>query len=261
MAEDTQEKQATSQKEVDATIDSSDETNSQEPGKEQNESSDKTEQDVIGEERRKAKSDFDKQTALLDKFSKSPVIKDRLQNMVDEALTAQETRQTQTVTSQSTPSDDGEDVATKADLLAFQQNIQGMVTGAVEAPNKRAALADIGSFLKASMEAGSITEQDSNRVQAVMHLLGPESNIKIGWDEANNLAREFLQGKAALNILDKMKTTDVSKLEKKQAAMKDMAQPDSASTAQPAKEKDSPEDKILAEFKKFHDNKSIFAKQ
>lgn len=264
MAEQKQEQQATAKEEADTTIATSEQDVSQESGTEQNESSDKTVQDVQEEATRQAQSDFDKQTALLDKFSKSPAAPDRLQQLVDDAIAKQNSRQQQTTETQVVTSDseDDADVMTKADARQLRQDIQGLVSNAIQEPNKRAALADIGSFLDASMEAGSITEKDRNRVESIMYLFSPEGQkIRPGWDEASNIAREFLQGKAALNIISKMKVNDISIAQKKQTAMKDTAQPDSASTPQTAKEKDSPEDKTLAEFRTFHEKKSIFAKQ
>lgn len=269
MAEATIEKQATQTSEKDASqettdkdvIETSDQADSQQSHDEKGEVSDKTEQDAVKEAKRQAQSDFDKQTALLDKFDKSPVIKDRLQVMVDDAMAAQQGRKSATEITQTTQSEDGEDVVTKSDMRQFKQDIQGLIVNAVEAPQQRSAMADMGSFLEESIKAGSITEDNRKRVEAIAYALSPDSKVRLGWDEVASISREFLRDKAAWNILSKMKTTDVTKGQKKQEAMKDIAQPDSASTAQPAKEKDSPEDKTLAEFKKFHDKKSIFAKQ
>lgn len=263
MADEKIEEKATPQEAATETIiENSEQDASQESHDKPDDASDKTEQDAVEEGKRQAQSDFDKQTALLDKFNKSPVIKDRLQEMVDIAVTEDNARKavsTSQTTTDNNPGD-AEDVVTKADLLKFQQNMQGFLANAVEAPQQRTAMAEMGSFLDESIKAGSITEEDRKRVQSIIQVFDPNTSIRLGWDEVSGIAKELIQGKAAMNILSKMKVSSTTTTQKKQEAMKDVAQPDSASTAQPGKEKDSPEDKTLAEFRKFHDNKSIFAK-
>ena len=275
MAEETSEKQVepttkeeTSQEETKVTIDSSEQAVSQEPGKEQEESSVKTEVDAETKARRKAKSDFDKDTALLDKFIKSPIVEkslesisNRYETMMNEALTNQSARQTQTPTTQTPTSDDGDEVMTKADARKLREDLQVAISGAIAEPQKRSAMAEIGSFLDESIKAGVITEKERKEVGAIISVFDPDANVRLNWDEVASIAKKFLSGQAALNILSKMKASDIATSEKKQAAMKEIAQPDAASTPQPGKEKDSPEDKTLSEFREFHKNKSIFAKQ
>lgn len=261
MAEETTEKQATSQEAADKeVIETSEQGASQESHDKQDDASDKTEQDAVEEAKRQAQSDLDKQTALVNKFVASPSSQNRLQDMVDKALAEQTARGNSVPVVTTTPSDDGEEVVTKADLLELKSSIQGLVSGAIEEPQKRIAMAEIGSFLDESIKAGSITKENAKEVQAIIQVFDPNTNIRLGWDDVSSIAKQFLAGKAAINILGKMKTVDVTKTQKKQETMKDVAQPDSASTAQPGKEDDSVEGKTFDEFNKFHSKKSMFSK-